>query len=261
MAHGCARTVSTRGLDGRRTMGAMAFPLPSPSAVFELGRYAAGQLLESAAALATVPVRVIGVLGQAELLVTRITLIAEQAESLVQRVASVAADAEATILQTRAVAAEAARVVTDAAAITGAASAVVTDATVITGAANEVVADAAAITGAASAVVGQAGAAAAEAGALLDGYAPMLRDASPLAARFVAELSPDEVTAAIRMVDELPKLREHLVDDVMPLLGKLDQVGPDLHKLLEVTEDLHLAIAGLPGLKLLRRRGEERTAE
>jgi hypothetical protein len=63
------------------------------------------------------------------------------------------------------------------------------------------------------------------------------------------------------MVDELPKLREHLVDDILPLLSKLDQVGPDLHNLLEVTRDLHLAIAGLPGLKLLRRRGEERVAE
>jgi hypothetical protein len=47
----------------------------------------------------------------------------------------------------------------------------------------------------------------------------------------------------------------------MPLLGKLDQVGPDLHKLLEVTEDMHLAIQGLPGLRLLRRRGEERAEE
>ncbi len=72
------------------------------------------------------------------------------------------------------------------------------------------------------------------------------------------ELSPEEVTAAIRMVDTLPQLREHLVNDVMPLLSKLDQVGPDLHKLLEVTEDLRLAIAGIPGLRMLRRRGEER---
>jgi hypothetical protein len=47
----------------------------------------------------------------------------------------------------------------------------------------------------------------------------------------------------------------------MPLLGKLDQVGPDLHKLLEVTEDLRLAIAGLPGLRMLRRRGEGRAEE
>jgi hypothetical protein len=88
-----------------------------------------------------------------------------------------------------------------------------------------------------------------------------LRKAAPLARQFVDELSPEEITAAIRMVDAFPALQAHLIDDVLPLLGKLDQVGPDLHKLLEVTEDLRLAIAGLPGLKMLRRRGEERVEE
>jgi hypothetical protein len=63
------------------------------------------------------------------------------------------------------------------------------------------------------------------------------------------------------MVDALPALRGHLVEDVMPLLRRLDHVGPDLHNLLAVTQDLHLAIIGLPGLKMLRRRGEERVAE
>jgi hypothetical protein len=124
-----------------------------------------------------------------------------------------------------------------------------------------VVTDAAAITSAASGLVGRAAAATAEAAELLDSYGPTLRTAAPLASRFVAELSPEEITAAIRMIDELPRLREHLINDVMPLLGKLDQVGPDIHSLLEVTEDLHLAIAGLPGLKMLRRRGEERVAD
>ena len=110
-------------------------------------------------------------------------------------------------------------------------------------------------------MVVRAGAAAAEAQKLLDAYSETLQKAAPLAARFVAELSPEEITAAIKMVDALPALRQHLVEDVMPLLGKLDQVGPDLHSLLEVTEDLRLAIAGLPGLKMLRRRGEEKIEE
>jgi hypothetical protein len=235
-------------------MGVMALPLPSPSALLDLGRYAAGQMLESAAALATVPVRVLGVLGQTELLVSRVTVMAEQAETMVSRITMIAEQAEALVQRVTLVAAEAEATVADARAI-------VTDAASITGAAGAVVADAAAITGAASAAVGRVEVATAEATELLDGYAPTLRDAAPLAARFVAELSPEEVTAAIRMIDELPKLREHLTDDVMPLLGKLDQVGPDLHKLLEVTEDLRLAIAGLPGLKMFRRRGEERNAD
>jgi len=135
---------------------------------------------------------------------------------------------------------------------------VVGEASAITGAAGSIVVDASGITERASAVVEQAGSAAGTATELLGAYDGTLRKAAPLAGRFIDELSPAEVTAAIRMIDQLPRLRDHLVDDVMPLLGKLDQVGPDLHKLLEVTEDLHLAIAGLPGLRLLRRRGEER---
>jgi hypothetical protein len=252
-------------------MGAMAnlpAPLMSPAALIELGRSALGRALESAASLATVPVRLLGVLGQVELLVSRIMLITEQAEGLVQRVAAVAGDAEETARQSRLIAAAAAAAVSEAAAVTASVTRVVDSAAATTDAARAVVdqaatvaGEAATVAGAASAVVGAAGTAAGEARELLDGYSPTLRQAAPLAARFVSELTPDEVTAAIRMVDTLPRLRDHLVDDVMPLLSKLDQVGPDLHKLLEVTEDLHLAIAGLPGLKMLRRRGEDRIAE
>jgi hypothetical protein len=241
-------------------MGVMAI-LPSPSALIELGRYAAGQILESAASLTTVPVRMINLLGQAELLVNRISVIAEKAEALVQRVAATADVADEAIRETRAIAAAAALAVGEAAAVATAAARVVNQAAKTTDAADALVADAAAITGAASAVVGQAETVAIEANDLLGEYAPTLRQGAPLAARFVQELSPDEVSAAIRMVDELPRLREHLIDDVMPLLAKLDQVGPDIHKLLEVTEDLHLAITGLPGLSMLRRRGEGRNAD
>jgi ABC-type transporter Mla subunit MlaD len=160
-----------------------------------------------------------------------------------------------------AVATGAARLVDEAGAVTAGAVRVLDGAGRATGAAEVLLADVTAATGAATAVVAQAEAAAAEAARLLAGYAPTLDKAAPLAARFVNDLTPDEVTSAIKMVDELPRLREHLVNDVMPLLGKLDQVGPDLHNLLAVTQDLHLAIVGLPGLKMLRRRGEERVAE
>jgi hypothetical protein len=235
--------------------------LPSPAAVIEFGRSAVGQVLEVAASLATVPVRLISLLSQAELLVSRIMVITEQAEALVQRVATVTDEAEDAAAKSRAIAAAAALAVEEAAAVTISVTRVVDGAAATTDAVRAVIDEAATVAGAASAVVGTAGTAAADARDLLDGYSPTLRQAAPLAARFVSELSPDEITAAIRMVDTLPRLRQHLVDDVMPLLSKLDQVGPDLHKLLEVTEDLHLAIAGLPGLKMLRRRGEDRVAE
>ena len=208
-------------------------PLISPSALVELTRYAVGTVVGTVATVATVPVRVMGLLGQAELLASRITVIAENAETLVARLAVLAADADEAIQETKVIVAAAALTVREAEAVAGTAGEVVV----------------------------QAGAAAAEAQKLLDAYSETLQKAAPMAARFVAELSPEEITAAIKMVDALPALRQHMVEDVMPLLGKLDQVGPDLHSLLEVTEDLRLAIAGLPGLKMLRRRGEEKIEE
>jgi hypothetical protein len=228
--------------------------LPSPAALIDFTRDAVGQVVETAAAVATVPVRVLGLLGQTELLVNRVTLLAERAEALIDRVDGVVDGAEGTLRETRVLVAAAALAVDEAGAIAVRAGRAVDGASAI-------VTDAAAVAGAAAGVVEQAEAASAEARELLDGYAPTLRQAAPLAARFVSELTPEEVTAAIRMVDELPRLRQHLSEDVMPLLGKLDQVGPDLHALLAVTNDLYLAIVGLPGLKRLRRRGEERLAD
>ena len=230
----------------------MALSIPSPFALARLARGAVGQVVETAAAVATVPVRVMSLLGQAELLAGRVTVLADEAERLIGRVAQVVGEAERT-------AAGAGRVLSEAESVALGAGRVVGSAAATTDAATAIITDAAATTGAASAAVLRVAKATGEAEELLNAYGDTLRKAAPLAAQFVSELSADEVRAAIKMVDALPALRHHLTDDVMPLLGKLDQMGPDLHKLLEVTEDLHLAIAGLPGLKMLRRRGEERT--
>jgi hypothetical protein len=235
--------------------------LPSPVALVQLTRYAVGQVVETAASAVTIPFRLLGLLGQTELLVSRMTLLAERAEGLIGRVDGVVGDIEQTLRDTKVIMAAAALAVDEATAVAARAALVVDGAgTAVTGA-SALVTDAGRITDAASGVVRQASATSVEARELLDGYAPALRRAAPLAVRFIEELTPEEVTAAIRMIDELPQLRKHLTEDVMPLLGKLDQVGPDLHSLLEVTNDLHLAIIGLPGLKMLRRRGEERVAE
>ncbi|MFI9814743.1 hypothetical protein [Saccharothrix variisporea] len=93
---------------------------------------------------------------------------------------------------------------------------------------------------------------------LVDNYAPLAHRAHPLAARFVDELSPHEVDAAIELVDQLPVLTKHLLEDVLPILSTLDRVGPDIHQLLEVTNDVRQAILGIPGFAFLRRRGEDK---
>ncbi|CAM4006231.1 hypothetical protein KIPE111705_35975 [Kibdelosporangium persicum] len=79
--------------------------------------------------------------------------------------------------------------------------------------------------------------------------------------QFAAEMSAHEVEAAIKLVDELPRLAEHLVEDIMPILGTLDRVGPDIHELLDVAKDVRQAVLGIPGFNYLRRRGEEKDRE
>jgi methyl-accepting chemotaxis protein len=79
--------------------------------------------------------------------------------------------------------------------------------------------------------------------------------------QFVEEFSTHEVQAAIRLVDELPRLSAHLNDDVLPILTTLNRVGPDIHELLDVVKDLRQAIQGIPGFGYLRRRGEDKEEE
>jgi hypothetical protein len=93
-----------------------------------------------------------------------------------------------------------------------------------------------------------------------DESAALVAAARPLL-EFVEEFSAHEVTAAIKLVDELPRLSRHLTEDVLPILGTLQQVGPDLHELLEVANDVRQAILGIPGFEFLRRRGEDKEEE
>jgi hypothetical protein len=96
---------------------------------------------------------------------------------------------------------------------------------------------------------------------LLDLYRPMLERAAPLTQKFVDDLAPEEIDAAIALVDELPALAHHLSNDVLPILETLDRVGPDLSELLDVTKDLRRAFEGIPGLAFLKRRGESKEDE
>lgn len=88
-------------------------------------------------------------------------------------------------------------------------------------------------------------------------WEPTLRRLAPQAERFAASVSDAEVDAAIALVDRLPVVLEHMESDVLPVLRSLDRVGPDVHEVLEVVEDLRRVITGLPGVGLLRRRGDD----
>ena len=62
---------------------------------------------------------------------------------------------------------------------------------------------------------------------------------------------------AVLLIDRLPQLLAAVDDDVLPLVRQLQGVGPELHELLRLVEDLHRMVAGLPGVRMLRRRGSE----
>lgn len=91
----------------------------------------------------------------------------------------------------------------------------------------------------------------------LAAWEPSLRRLAPSVQRFAEALDPAEVTAAISLVDRMPLVLDHMENDVLPMLRTLDRVGPDLHEVLEIVEDLRRVVTGLPGIGLLRRRGED----
>lgn len=253
----------------------MAIPLPRPGDVVGRTRSALDQAFGSAASFAAVPARAFAVLDGVEMLLHRINGVVDRIEGTLDRTDRVLTDAEAAVREVAVisaaattaienateVAAAAAVVVGEAEQVSAAAGVLVGEAEQVARAAGTVVAEADAVAGRAAGTVIAAEKAAGTAAELLAAYEPALRRAAPMATRFVEQLSHEEVTAAIRLVDELPKLKEHLTADILPILATLDRVGPDLHDLLDVTRDLKLAVAGIPGLGMLRRRGERLTDE
>ena len=225
----------------------MVLPLPRPAALFDLTRFAVDQASSAATTLAGLPARAFSVLDSAEALVRRIGTIVDRVETTLDRTERIVEAAEETIDQVR--------------SVTALATAPIEQATRVAAAAAVVVAEAERVASRAASMVARTEVTAATADELLAAYAGTLRKGAPMASRFVEQLTPEEVDAAIRLVDELPKLTAHLTSDVLPILATLDRVGPDIHDLLNVTRDLKLAIAGIPGLAMLRRRGEGRSSD
>lgn len=90
---------------------------------------------------------------------------------------------------------------------------------------------------------------------LLQQATPALRALLPLLQRMADTLDEREVEAAVLLLDRLPDLLQAVDRDLLPLAGALRDVGPELHELLGLVEDLHTMVQGLPGMRILRRRG------
>ncbi|MGI5125465.1 hypothetical protein ACQEVB_01495 [Pseudonocardia sp. CA-107938] len=197
--------------------------LLSPSDVASGIRALVGWTDDAVELVADLPARVDRLLGEAEALLGEMRRLAE-------RVEHVAASAE--------------QVVSTATAVTAGAESVIAQTTESVRQADEAIA--------------QAARAAAEATGVLALYQPIAEKAAPMARQFVEEFSTEELHAAIRMVDTIPRLTAHLEQDVLPLLGTLDHVGPDLRELISLVTDVRNALASVPGFRGWLRREEPR---
>ena len=200
--------------------------LRSPSDLAAAARSVLGWTDEAVQVVADLPARVAALLDEAERLVTRVGDTLDRVDD-----------------------------------VTGRVDAVVDRVERVTGNAEQIVERIIPITGAADAVLETVGATGAGAQALLEVFQPMTERGAPLLQHFLDEFSVDELHALIRLIDHVPQFTEHMEADIMPVLAKLDQVGPDVHELLDVLKDVRLAIEGLPGFSLFRRRGAERENE
>ncbi|GAA2360200.1 hypothetical protein GCM10009854_44010 [Saccharopolyspora halophila] len=221
--------------------------VPNPADVVGMAKSAAGWAVGSATAVAAVPGRVFGMLDDVEAVISRVNGAVDRVEAIVERAEHAARGAESTVSQARAVADEAEVAVVDARRVAAEAAGVVGGARVVSDEASKTVATARRTADTAD--------------ELLESYAPTAKRAAPLLERFVEEFSEDEVDAAIKLVDELPVLTEHIRTDVLPILHTLDRVGPEIHELLEVTYDVRRALIGIPGFQYFRRRGSNRVEE
>jgi len=181
----------------------------------------------------------------------------DNVESLIRRVDAVVTEAADAVAQANAIIGSTGSLVAQADAVAGQAQVIVGQVGTVAEQAQLIVGEVGTVAAQAQTIIESAGRSADLAGELLDTYEPLARKAAPLASQFVEELSPEEVHAAIVMLDRLPELADRM-NMIMPILGTLDTVSPEIHELLCVVKDLRQAITGVPGFNFLRRRGEDK---
>lgn len=221
--------------------------LRSPSDLAAAARSVLGWTDEAVQVVADLPARIAALVDEAERLVARVDETLDRVDATVDRVDATVVRVNATV---DGVDATVERVNT-----------VVDKVERVAEHAEQVVERIIPVTGAAEGVLESVGATSAGAQALLEVFQPMAERGAPLLQHFIDEFSVEELHALIRLIDQVPVFTEHMETDVMPILATLDRVGPDVHELLEVLKDVRLAIQGVPGFSLFRRRGAERDDE
>jgi hypothetical protein len=89
---------------------------------------------------------------------------------------------------------------------------------------------------------------------VLDLYQPLLESLAPLGAEAAAALRPAHLRGLVTLLDELP----HLVDRLEPALDGMGSMVPEMREVTDRMDNVGQVVEGLPGAKLLRRRGRAR---
>ncbi len=92
---------------------------------------------------------------------------------------------------------------------------------------------------------------------LLDEYQPLLESLAPLGREAASSLGPAHVRGLAMLLDEVP----NLVDRLQPALDGMGKLGPHLQDVTERMDNVGQVVEGLPGAKVLRRRGQAREDE
>lgn len=90
--------------------------------------------------------------------------------------------------------------------------------------------------------------------ALLDVYQPLLERLSPLVAQGGNTLEPAHLRGVAQLLDELPEV----VQLIHPALSNLARIGPEMGDIAERVDNVGQIVEGLPGAKMLRRRGSDK---
>jgi hypothetical protein len=196
------------------------------------------------AQVAALPVRLVRLVGDAEVLLGRAAALAAAAEDLIAGLEKVRAQAAAALGLAE--------------QLSGRAGATLEQAAAVAGRAAVVVERSGAVADRADNAVTIARQSADDAQQVLATIRPMVAEATPLARRFVDGLSVEQAERLGRLIGELPALVERLRVEAPGALDGLHGVGPDVSELLRTAQEVRHALHGLPGIGLLRRRGEDR---
>ena len=89
---------------------------------------------------------------------------------------------------------------------------------------------------------------------LLDLYQPVLESLAPLGSEAAKALRPAHVRGLATLLNELP----NLVDRIEPALEGMGGMVPEMREVTDRLDNVGQVVEGLPGAKLLRRRGQAR---